>query len=65
MQLHIEKMCKCLTKNNYVQTQEFATKEEALKAAHELLQDADENFCHKHEFGLTQSDEGIVVTVTP
>jgi len=61
--IKITKMCGCVKKAEIPEIQEFKSKEEALKKAHEMVTMMNRDFCQKHNFKVIEEGATILIQV--
>lgn len=63
VRIHVEKECGCFKKSNYVQEQNYTSKNDALLHANLMKNYMNQNFCKKHIFALEERENEIIITV--
>jgi len=63
--VNVTNPCSCFIKNGFVETQDFATKEEAKEEAEYLIKIMKSNFCQKHEFSMIEQFGNYTIYIKP
>ena len=63
--VEVKNPCKCFFKSGFPEVQRFSDKEEAKEEAERMLSHMQNNFCHKHEFSLTESFGNQTIFIRP
>ena len=59
----IDGQCGCIRRENMELESNFSDRDDALIAASNLAQRMNDNFCGKHQFGVRQEGDNLLVTV--
>ncbi len=62
-QITMEMECGCFKRSGYDPVQKFATREEAIKRAEDMVEDMNESFCGLHRFSIDDSNDDIIIHV--
>lgn len=63
--VEVKNACKCFLKSGFADNRHFATKEEAKDEAEMMFEHMQNNFCHKHEFSLSESFGNYTIFIRP
>ena len=60
----VDKECKCFKESDFENNQSFESKDEALLRAKYMVDYMNNEFCHKHNFALSEVDDTLLITVS-
>jgi len=61
--INVEQECGCFKRSDLANNQSFDSKDDALIEAQNMVNQMNETFCQKHEFGLREDGDNFTITV--
>lgn len=59
----VEKECGCFRDSDFINNEEFASKDDALLKAQYMLDHMNNEFCGKHKFELSEQGDDMVISM--